>query len=256
MQKPIIFKSILVVAALAITYFSADILQAISFPTDILPENPYLRSFLWRLLDYSVLLLVGGVLFWKSLPVLLGVRHAVHKSFGFALLCTLPMFATFPFFFQLNEQLAGIDVFKQAILPAVFEELAYRALVLGALFRCCHWKFLPAVLLNGVVFGLGHLYQANDLLGAFFTFAITFIGAVWFGWLYVKWGYNLYIPIFLHMLMNFSWLLFEVSPGAAGNTVANVARLLTILASIMITFYFTKQSSTLSWRNFKVVPNT
>jgi membrane protease YdiL (CAAX protease family) len=256
MQKPILFKSILVVAALAITSFSIDILRALSFPVDILPENPYLRSFLWRLLDYSVLLLVGGVLFWNSLPVLLGFRHAVHKSFGFALVCTLPMFAIFPFFFKFNELLEGIVVFNQAILPAFFEELAYRALVLGALFRCCNWKFLPAVLLNGVVFGLGHLYQANDLLGAFFTFAITFIGAIWFGWLYVKWGYNLYIPIFLHMLMNFSWVLFEVSPGAAGNTVANAARLLTILASIILTFYFTKQTKTLSWRNFKVVSST
>lgn len=84
--------------------------------------------------------------------------------------------------------------------------------------------------------------------------AITFIGAVWFGWLYVKWGYNLYIPIFLHMLMNFSWITFEVSPGAAGNTVVNVARLLTILLSIILTFYFENKGLNLSWTNFKVVP--
>ena len=134
--------------------------------------------------------------------------------------------------------------------------MAYRALVVGVLFKLCHWKFLPAVLLNALVFGMGHLYQASDLLGAFFTFAITFIGAVWFGWLYVKWGYNLYIPVFLHLLMNLSWIVFEVSPGAAGNTLANVARLLTIIVSVVITLYYTGQAKTLSWNKMKVTPNT
>lgn len=253
MNRFIVFKSILVVAALLVTYFSMDILDAISFPFEALPNNAYLRNFLLRLIDYSALLVVGAILFWRHLPVLLGFRHSLVKSFGFTFLCVLPMLIIFPFVFEISDELSFKPVYQQAIMPALFEEVAYRALVLGALYGFCQWRFIPAVMLNGIVFGLGHLYQANDLLSAFFTFAITFIGAVWFGWLYIKWSYNLYIPIFLHFLMNLSWVIFEVSPGAAGNTVANVARLITILASIIITFYFTKQSRTLSWKNFKVI---
>ena len=256
MNRRIVFKSIMVVIALLVTYFSMDILEALSFSAETFPGNVYLRSFLWRLLDYSFLLLVAALLFWKHLPILLGMRHSPLKSFAFALLCVLPMFISFPFFFEINRELEAVAIFKGAILPAVFEELAFRALIFGALFRYCRWPFWPAVLINGIVFGLAHLYQANDLQEAFITFAVTFIGAIWFAWLYVKWGYNLYIPIFLHMLMNLSWIIFEVSRGAAGNTVANVARLITMLVSIIITFHYTRQARILSWKDFKVIPRT
>ena len=252
-MKAPIWKSGLVIIALTITYFSMDILGAISFPFEVLPDNPYLRNFLLRLLDYSVLLLVGTILFWKEMPTLLGIHHSLVKSFALALLCVLPMFLIFPFFFELNHGLKATLVFQKAVMPALFEEIAYRALVLGVLFRFCGWSFWPAVLINGIVFGLSHLYQANDLLEAFFTFAVTFIGAVWFGWLYIKRGYyNLYIPIFLYMLMNFSWITFEVSTGAAGNTV-DKARLLTILLSIILTIYSENKGLNFSWKIFKVV---
>ncbi|MEK6481938.1 type II CAAX endopeptidase family protein [Catalinimonas sp. 4WD22] len=251
MNRIIVFKSVMVVTALLVTYFSIDILNALSFSLETLPENVYLKGFLWRLLDYSVLLLVGCLLFWKHLPILLGMRHSLAKSFAFA--CVLPMFIIFPFYFEMNLALDVIAIFNQVLLPAFFEELAFRALVFGALFGFCRWPFWPAVLINGIVFGLSHLYQAHDLTGAIKTFSITFIGAVWFSWLYVKWNYNLYIPYFLHMLMNFSWLLFEVSPGAAGNTVANVTRLLTIFLSIYFTFYLRHQKLPFSWKNFKVI---
>lgn len=247
-----VWKSGIIIIALLITYFSMDILRALSFPFDALPENVYLRSFLIRLIDYSALLITGILLFRKHLPQIMGLHHSPGRSFLFAFSCVLPMMLVFWFVFVINDQISFEAVYNQAILPAVFEEVAYRALVLGVLYRICQWKFLPAILLNGIVFGLAHLYQANDLTAALLTFAITFIGAVWFGWLYVKWGFNLYIPIFLHLLMNLSWVLFEVSPGAAGNWIANVARLITILASVVITFHYTRQTRTLSWRNFNV----
>jgi len=239
MKSRVILQSVLVLAALMGEYFSQELIQAVSFPKSILPENPYLRDVAWKALNYSPVLLITGVLFWRQLPFLLGLQHSVVRSFAIALLFTLPMFLTFPFFFAWNGELDGLTVYRGAFTAAVFEELAFRALIFGALYYGCGWRFLPAALPPAIIFGLEHLYQASDVTGAIFTFLLMFACAIWVSWLYVKWGNNLYIAIFLHLLMNFSWMLFEVSDGAMGGLVANLARLGTFAVSIIVTLHFT-----------------
>ncbi|MDX5422053.1 MAG: CPBP family intramembrane metalloprotease [Hymenobacteraceae bacterium] len=239
MKSKNILLSVLVIAALLGEYFSQELIQAVSFPKSILPENPYLRDVAWKALNYSPILLVTGVLFWKQLPFLLGLKHSVVKSFGIALLFTLPMFLTFPFFYEWNSELDGLSVYRGAFTAAVFEELAFRALIFGALYHCCGWRFLPAALPPAIIFGLEHLYQASDVTGAILTFLFMFSCAIWVSWLYVKWGNNLYLAIFLHLLMNFSWMLFQIGDGALGDLVSNLARLATFAVSVVVTLHVT-----------------
>jgi hypothetical protein len=46
---------------------------------------------------------------------------------------------------------------------------------------------------------------------------------------------NLWVPIFIHALMNGWWQIFEVDDTALGGYLANIARLIVIAISILIT---------------------
>jgi uncharacterized protein len=111
-----------------------------------------------------------------------------------------------------------------------------RGYAFGQLYRRAGWGFWPAILIPTIFFSLGHLYQANSIISAVAIFGVTSIGSVWFAWLYLRWD-NLWVPIALHALMNLWWYVFEVDTSALGGSLANVARVLTILLSIVLTLY-------------------
>ena len=68
---------------------------------------------------------------------------------------------------------------------AAMEEIVFRGFLFGQLFRKAAWGFIPAVLINAVIFGMGHLYQGNSLGETTGVFFVTLIGGVWFAWLYI-----------------------------------------------------------------------
>jgi uncharacterized protein len=86
-------------------------------------------------------------------------------------------------------------------------------------------------------FGIGHIYQGNAFVETLGFFSITAMGAVWFAWLYIEWNANLWVPIFLHLLMNLSWALFDIGNNALGDLAANLFRNITITLTIVITIY-------------------
>ena len=128
-----------------------------------------------------------------------------------------------------------LTALRSAILPGIGEEVLFRAFLFGFLFRFAGWGFLPAALLGAVIFGAGHLDQGKGVLDSAAVFAITGIGAIWFAWLYVEWGYNIWVPAAFHVLMNFYWDWFTISDTAVGPVAANALRLAVILLSILIT---------------------
>lgn len=67
------------------------------------------------------------------------------------------------------------------------------------------------------------------------------MGAVLFAWLYIEWDENLWVPIFLHALMNLSWHLFEMDETALGGILPNVFRGLTIALAIIFTIVYKKR---------------
>ena len=100
-----------------------------------------------------------------------------------------------------------------------------------------------------MIFAFGHLYQSQDVGELIGIFMITFSGAVFFGWLYVEWSYNLWVPILTHTLMNLSWSLFQVDNSALGDMTINIFRGLTILIAIIFTILYKKN------RNEKLIIN-
>lgn len=167
----------------------------------------------------------------------LGLDAPVLKGLGVALLGTAILAIGYgllskpvPFVDKLvNELMRG------GLLPGVAEEILYRGLLFGLLFRFAGWGFLPAVLVNAVLFGAAHLYQSNDPAEAAMIFAITGVGGALAAWLYAEWDFNLWVPVGVHILMNAWWSLFAVDDSALGGLGANLVRLASVVILIALT---------------------
>ena len=121
------------------------------------------------------------------------------------------------------------------VVVSVGEEVLYRALLFGQLFRHARWGFVFAGLASAVFFGAGHLYQGSSWGSLAGIFLVTFMGGMWFSWLYVEYGYNLWVPMSYHFFMNLSWAVFEAGGNALGGVGPNIFRIATIALSIWLT---------------------
>ena len=94
------------------------------------------------------------------------------------------------------------------------------------------------------MFGSIHLYQGHDLISSLMAFGVTFLGGLYFSWIYMKWNFNLWCPIGLHFFMNLSWQLFiiEGNSVAAGGMISNILRLLSVAIAIIITNIYLHKS--------------
>ncbi|GAB4417824.1 MAG: hypothetical protein OHK0039_28670 [Bacteroidia bacterium] len=165
----------------------------------------------------------------------LGLWAPVLLALGAALVFALPMLVGGWAVFGLNLTLGILNLIARTIGAGFFEELYFRGFLFGQLYRKTRLGFVPAIAACSLFFAAAHLYQSQDpatLVGVFFT---TFMGSALFAWLLVEWDDNLWVPIWLHTLMNLSWHLFSMGDTALGSVWANVLRALTIAASIVLT---------------------
>ncbi len=190
-------------------------------------------------------LFLGGLLisrksnFFKNF----GLDKSVSRGFLFALVCTLPMYVGFSFVFDFNPEISLDTILISVVSAAFFEELFYRGFLFGLPFKKTILGFVPSVFFGALYFGMLHLYQSTELKELLGIFMITFLGGILFAWVYAEWKFNIWIPIFLHMLMNLSWELFAVSDNALGGIYSNVFRLVTIVLVIAFTVLYKKKNA-------------
>ena len=155
--------------------------------------------------------------------------------------------------FKLSSNTFFYILFAVFIAP-IMEEILFRGYLFGMLFKKERWGFIPASFIAAVLFGIGHLYQAHNFSSAIGTFLITFAGSAWSCWIYVEFENNLWILIWLHILMNMSWTVFQTNvPGAVGNNITNLFRLITIIITVVYTLrYSRKHGRKINKRNFLV----
>ena len=222
----------------------------------ILPDNYYIRATAIYLAPAIIGIL--SLLFFhrpNQIGKSMGIDKGFLKGLGVAFLFTLPMLIGFAYFGEWNTELTFRKFYWGVILAALAEELFYRGFLFGQLYRFGGWGFIPAGLLSALIFGSMHLYQANDWLSAFGIFAITGMGGMWFAWLYIEWGKNLWLSVFLHFFMNCYWVIFGMADNAAGGFYANVFRTITITLTIVVTIYLHKRNGRKAitksklWRN-------
>ena len=167
----------------------------------------------------------------------LGLDGNFIKGMVFALISTLPLFIAFPVVGDFNGGLTWDKLVRSAVIAAFFEEVIFRGFIFGQLFRYCKIGFWWSVLIPSLLFGTLHLYQGNDLLSSLAAFGVTFLGGIYFSWVYVKWDFNLWFPVGLHFFMNLSWQLFTVEGNsvAAGGVASNIFRVLSVAAAVSLT---------------------
>ncbi len=172
----------------------------------------------------------------------LGLNASILKGFLFALICTLPMFVGFRILFDFNHEVSLNTLLISVFSAGFFEELFFRAFLFGLIFRYTKLGFIPSVFFGALYFGLLHLYQSDEFSELLGIFLVTFLGGILFAWVYAEWTFNIWIPVFLHMLMNLAWELFSVSDNALGDLYANIFRLATIIFIILLTVLYKKKN--------------
>lgn len=194
----------------------------------------------------AVLILTAIVVKPKEIFSFLGLHGNIAKGLGIAFICVLPLYIVFPFFGSFNTDTTLSLILRKSILPGFKEEFMFRAFMFGLLFRYAKTGFFWAVILPALLFGSLHLYQGHDILSSLAAFGVTFLGAVYFSWMYVEWNFNLWIPVGLHILMNGAWVIFTMAGTevAAGGLISNIVRVISILLAIFITVWYKKRSDT------------
>jgi len=99
----------------------------------------------------------------------------------------------------------------------------------------CGWRFFPAALAPALLFGLAHISQGSEPMEIAGIVAITAVGGLLFGWLFVRWGFNLWPAIFVHMGLNALWSVFALGDNAIGGWFGNALRLAVIAAGVGLT---------------------
>ena len=162
--------------------------------------------------------------------LLLGLLLTAPMAVGLALKAPLTVDADTPH-----------ALMRHALLPGFGEELLYRGLLFGLLFRIAGWGFVPAALTGALLFGAAHLSQGGSAVEAVGIFAITALGGVWFAWLYIEWDFDLWVPVAFHVLMNAWWVVFPVAENALGPLWTVGLRLLVIVLSVGVTLAYARR---------------
>lgn len=233
------------------------LIVAISFATHMLISHYFrdIRSFLdgfipIKIISYVVTYLITGIPLYIGAVVIaglgnvassLGIAGGFLRGLGLALLFTLPMLIPAVFTFEPRADMDIDRLISGTLVAGFMEELYFRGFLFGLLFRYTRIGFVLSILFGALLFGAGHLYQSQDPLQLAGIFLITSMGAVWFAWHYVEWGYNLWVPIFLHILMNLSWAIAGTTTNALGNVDANVFRFLTVIGSVVFTVWYKRR---------------
>lgn len=189
----------------------------------------------------GLVLLAGVILFFggrqaRPLAQLAGLAAPIGQPLLFAGAIFAPATAIA---FLIANPAADVSLYDQAFLSGVFpvmEEIGFRGLAIGALMRLAGWPFILAALAPAAVFGAVHAAQGEGLAEIAGVVAITGVGGFLLGWIFVRWGFNLWPAIFAHAGMNALWGFFDLGENAIGGWTGNAIRLGVIAAAIGLTF--------------------
>lgn len=179
---------------------------------------------------------LGDVLNWSGLaaPVLPALAFAVVLFVPAAIVCLEVA--------PVSQQVDATDFTWRALDFPLMEEFAFRGVALGTLMQFCSWRLVPAALLPAMLFGAAHAAQGNAPMEVAGIVAITALGGLVFGWLFVRWGFNLWMPFVLHAGLNGLWLVFDLGENAIGGWFGNALRFTIVIAAVALTLWLTPKA--------------
>ncbi|MBZ0097991.1 MAG: CPBP family intramembrane metalloprotease [Taibaiella sp.] len=167
----------------------------------------------------------------------LGLDKQLPAALIAAVICTLPMFLGAWAYAEPNRDFGWRAAFDMAIWPGFNEELVFRGFIVGLLVRLARWPIVPAMVISAMIFAWGHLYQAENPSEILPVFLVTSGAGVGFAIFYCLWGWNLWFPVFMHILMNLSFALFHTGDNVLLNETANIFRGITIGLAIITSVF-------------------
>jgi membrane protease YdiL (CAAX protease family) len=188
-------------------------------------------------------LIIGALLMHKPSAVIdsFGLNRSFPKAIAFSLICTVPMLIGYGIFFDFNTELT-LNVFLiSGLAAAFFEELFFRGFLYGQVYRYTNFGFFPSVIAGALLFASVHMYQSTDPAELAGIFAVTFMGGLFFAWMYSEWNHNIWVPVGVHFFMNIFWMLFSAGDNALGGLYANIFRVMTIVLVIGLTIGYKKK---------------
>ncbi|UTX47707.1 CPBP family intramembrane glutamic endopeptidase [Chryseobacterium sp. MA9] len=205
-------------------------------------KNIFHSKALAHVISYSVtlipLMITLNILFPKrNIADLFSLNKPIIKGFTLAFTGTLPMLIGYLIHFKIISKINFEALFINTLSSAFFEEIIFRAFLIGIFYRFTRLGFLSSALFGSLLFAQVHLYQSQDITELMEIFAITFLGSLFFAWVYFESEYNLWTAIFLHFFMNLYWEIFTVSENVSGNFYGNLYKLFSIVAITFIIIY-------------------
>lgn len=232
MRQSLLLRTAIVIFMFLLAYYGRRTLHGmVEMPfSSTLARTVY--YYLWWIVP--MVLTIGLLFGFRNILKELGLHRGAAVALVFSTVTVSPMFIGSALMGSYARPDLG-ELLQSTLVAGFMEELFFRGFLFGMLFRKCGWGFVPASVLGALLFGLGHIYQGNGPAEVAGIFLITAMGATWFAWLYVEWNDNLWVPVFLHVLMNLSWGLFQISDNAMGGIYANIFRAATIALTVIIT---------------------
>lgn len=221
-------------AALVWTTLSGDVMHGLTVPI------PYGRSMLASLSDVLVMVGLTALAAGRS-PLsilgLAGLSAPIGRPLVWALIWAAPALAICLIWARLASDLKPEDIAWLSIGGPFAEELVYRGLAVGVLMRVCGWRGPAACLWPALFFGIVHVWQGTDLGEVAGIVAITALGGLFFGWLFIRWNDNLWPPVLLHIGLNLLWQVFALGDNAIGGWVGNTERAVALAAAVAATLW-------------------
>jgi membrane protease YdiL (CAAX protease family) len=243
MSKNIRFFSIFILGFTAYYFFDLFYFKSIQ----IFSKNVFHSKAIAHLIAYLVTLIPLVFTLKILLPKrgtsdLFSLNKSIIKGFSLAFTGTLPMLIGYLIHFKLVKKIHFESLFINTLSSAFFEEIIFRGFLIGILYRFTRLGFLSSSLFGSLLFAQVHLYQSQDITELVEIFAITFLGSLFFAWVYFESEYNLWTAIFLHFFMNLYWEIFTVSENVSGNFYGNLYKFFSIAAIIAIVIYVKRKN--------------
>jgi membrane protease YdiL (CAAX protease family) len=232
------------VASVALVVFalanaSGDLLALIPGYREFVGSWPDTVRWLWQPFRWAMLIAVGLAVVHR-LPLWragreLGFRRPILVPLVFCVVCSAPM-TIVPLFFAPLRELVLIDLLFAAGVWVIAEEVLYRGYCFRQLHRRAGWNLWIAAAATGVVFGLVHLGNAEihslPLAEQVPSIALIAAGGLVFAWLFAAWGDNIWVPTFIHGLMNLGWELYAIDEHPAAGWLVITLRVAVVVLAI------------------------
>ena len=169
----------------------------------------------------------------------LGLTSSVRQGVLFGVVAASPMYVGLALTTPLPAESNLAATAYLAGLAPLAEEALYRGFLCGLL--CTRGRLPPwaALTIQAAFFGWGHIQQGASVGESAALFALITVGGFLFGWFFLRWANNVWIPFFLHAFMSLSWEVFQVSENALGGWFPFSLQAGSLLLGIVITIRWT-----------------